>query len=106
VQIAALSAAGLVATVVFLHFTNAAWYLRLLTFFPAAVAAATYLQVRRNTCVSRARTGAFEHEDFSATAALPSDAAASRRVAATISRDSIIFGGVVGLVAAASVLLR
>ncbi len=92
-------ALGLFAAGVGLHW---AWWLRALVFLPAAMAAVSLLQVSRNTCVAHAATGMFEHDDFSTTKQRDEDAAASRRVAATIYRDAIGIGVAVAFVAAAT----
>ena len=61
--------------------------------------------VRRNTCIARAAEGTFEHDDFSRTKAPDDDVAASRRVSATIRRDSALIGVAAGVVAALSALI-
>jgi hypothetical protein len=73
---------------------------------PTAAGLASYLQVRRSTCVAHAYGGRVEHEDFSTTAAPPDQNAASRRVAGTILRDAALVGVLSGLAAAASSYLR
>lgn len=69
---------------------------------PAFLAAVGWLQVRRNTCVAHAAKGTFEHDDFSASKVDAEQAAASRRVAKTIYRDSGLFALVVAVLAFAS----
>jgi hypothetical protein len=96
-----ISAAVAAALVTF----HAAWYVRLVLFLPAAMAATSLLQVSRNTCVAHAAQGTFEHEDFTKTKQSDEDAAASRRVAATIYRDSVLIGAVAAAVAAASAFI-
>jgi hypothetical protein len=81
------------------------WYLRALAGLPAALAAVSLLQVRRNTCVARAAEGTFEHDDFSKTPAPPDEVAASRRVASGIMRDSALIGLAVAALAAATALV-
>lgn len=95
-------ALGVAALTIGLH---APWFLRALVFIPAAGAAVTLLQVRRNTCVARAKEGTFEHDDMSKTAAAEDEVAASRRVAATIQRDGLLIGAASAAVAAATVFL-
>ena len=68
------------------------WYWGLTMFFPAALSAVGHLQANRNTCVMRAKEGTFEHEDFSTTKAAVEEVVASRAVAATINRDTILIG--------------
>jgi hypothetical protein len=68
------------------------WYWGLTMFFPAALSAIGHLQANRNTCVMRAKEGTFEHEDFSTTKAAVEEVVASRAVAATINRDTILIG--------------
>ena len=84
---------------------DSAWYWRALLCLPAALAAVSFLQVRRNTCIARAAEGTFEHDDFSRTKAPDDDVAASRRVSATIRRDSALIGVAAGVVAALSALI-
>jgi hypothetical protein len=84
---------------------HAPWFVRLLVFFPAALAGVSYLQVRRNTCVKHARQGTIEHDDFSTTPAPEDQLQVSRRVAKTITRDGTLFGVAVAAVAAASALV-
>jgi hypothetical protein len=95
-----LGAAVLIVT------TRAAWPLALLMFFPVSAATGAGLQLRRNTCVERARAGTSELEDFTTVPASPEDAAASRRVAATIRRDAIIAGALASVAAAVVAHLR
>jgi hypothetical protein len=87
--IAAALGVGLAALAIALHWH---WYLRATLFFPAAMAATGFLQVRRNTCVARAMEGTFENDDFTTTKAPDDDVAASRKVAATIRRDAVLIG--------------
>jgi hypothetical protein len=97
--------AGIVITVglgIVFAALHTGWYVRSLVFVPAAMAAVTLLQVTRNTCVAHAAKGNFENEDFSTTKQDDADAAASRRVAATIYRDAILIGIVVAAVASAT----
>jgi hypothetical protein len=84
---------------------HAAWYWRALLCLPAALAAVSFLQVRRNTCIARAAEGMFEHDDFSRTKAPDEDVAASRRVASTIRRDAALIGLAVGVLAALTALV-
>jgi hypothetical protein len=84
-----------------LSVTHARWFWGLLVFVPAALSAVGFLQVRRQTCVARAREGTFEHDDFSKTPAAPDDVRRSRAVAAGINRDSLL----IGLAAAALTVL-
>lgn len=79
---------------------GASWPWRLLVGLPAGVAVLSGLQVRRNTCVAHAAAGTFEHEDFSTTKVEAEFAAASRRVAATITRDGVLVGVAVAVLAA------
>ena len=71
---------------------HAPWYWRVLLFFPAAAAATGFLQVRRDTCVLRARQGTVEHDDGSTSPAPDADVRASRAVARTIQRDAVLIG--------------
>jgi hypothetical protein len=83
------------------------WYWGLTMFVPAALSAVGFLQASRNTCVMRAKQGTFEHEDFSTTKAPDDEVAASRVVAASINRDTILIGlagAAIGV--AATLLLR
>ena len=91
-----------VATLVALIVMHAAWSVRLLVSLPVMASAVSLLQVSRNTCIANAATGVFEHDDFSKTKVAEEDAAASRRVARTIYRDSLLLGIAAGLLAAAS----
>jgi hypothetical protein len=79
---------------------HVSWPWRLLIGLPAAAAVLSGLQVRRNTCVAHAAKGTFEHDDFSTTKVEEEFAAASRKVAATITRDALIAGVAVAVVAA------
>jgi hypothetical protein len=83
-------AAFTVAVFVAFALTQARWYWAALVFFPAAGAATTLLQVRRDTCVLRAQEGTIEHDDLTTTPASPEDARASRAVARTIRRDAAL----------------
>jgi hypothetical protein len=77
-------------------------YVGLLMFIPASMSAVGFLQARRHTCVMRAKEGTFEHEDFSTTKAGDEEVAASRAVASTINRDTVLIGlgaAVVGVLA-------
>jgi hypothetical protein len=85
--------------------TGASWYWRALIALPAGLAAVSFLQVRRNTCVARAAEGTFEHEDFSRTKAPDDEVAASRRVAAGIGRDSALIALASAVVAALTALV-
>jgi len=80
--------------------SHAHWYWRVLIGLPAALAAISLLQVRRNTCVARAAEGTFEHEDFSRTKMADADVAASRRVASGITRDAALIGVACAVLAA------
>ena len=62
-------------------------------------AATTLLQVRRDTCVLRAKEGTIEHDDLTTTPASPEDARASRAVARTIQRDAALIGLLVAAIA-------
>jgi hypothetical protein len=81
-----------VVLLVILVVMRVAWYWGLVLFLPAALSAINFLQVSRNTCVARAKAGTFEHDDFSATKAPDDEVAASRVVAATITRDGLLIG--------------
>jgi hypothetical protein len=83
-----------------IYITQPAQHLRALIFIPASGAAVAWLQVRRNTCVSRARHGLFERDDYSTVPQSPADANASRKVAATVVRDGILIGVAAALAAA------
>lgn len=97
-------AAVAVAMLVGFALAHSPWYVRLSVFVPAAMAAVSLLQVSRNTCVAHAAKGTFEHDDFSTTKQNDEDAAASRRVAATIYRDGLLVGVGAACVAVASAL--
>jgi hypothetical protein len=99
---AAIGVAGLAASVA-LHVP---WFWRTLLFVPASLSAVGFLQARRGTCVARASEGTFEHEDFSKTKARPTDAARSRRAAAVIVRDTVLFGIFCAAAATATALVR
>lgn len=92
-------AVGLAVALAVLH---TGWYLRALVFLPAAMAAVSLLQVSRNTCVAHAATGMFEHDDFTTTKQDEADAAASKKVAATIYRDAVLIGALAAGLAAAT----
>jgi hypothetical protein len=94
-----------VATALVLVAMDSPWQVRLLLFLPTAAAAVTLLQVTRHTCVAHAALGTFEHDDFSTTAQSQDDAAASRRVARTIYRDSLLIGLACALLAAGAALV-
>ncbi|HEY4393164.1 MAG TPA: hypothetical protein VGP64_03835 [Polyangia bacterium] len=81
-----------VALLVVLVVFRVHWYWGLLMFIPAALSAVGHLQAQRNTCVMRAKEGTFEHEDFSTTKAAVEEVVASRAVASTINRDTILMG--------------
>lgn len=81
-----------VALLIVLIVLRVPWYAGLLMFIPASLAAVGFLQARRNTCVMRAKEGTFEHEDFSTTKAPDDEVAASRAMASTINRDTILVG--------------
>jgi hypothetical protein len=96
VVLGVITAGGLVAMVL----GHVSWPWRLLLGLPAAASVLSGLQVRRNTCVAHAATGSFEHEDFSTTKVEAQFAEASRKVAATITRDAVIVGAVFAVLAA------
>lgn len=100
-----ISVMGAALVVAFMAW-QVAWYVRLLVFLPVASAAVTLLQVTRQTCVAHAAKGTFEHEDFSTTPQNADDAAASRKVAATIYRDALLIGLAAALASAATSWLR
>ncbi len=104
-RVAQVGAAVAVALLLVLVVLDAPWFARLLVFVPAALAAISYLQVRRNTCVAHAARGTIEHDDFSTTPAPKDELEISRRVARTIQRDGLLLGVVAGLIAAATALL-
>jgi len=81
------------------------WYWRALIALPAGLAAVSFLQARRNTCIARAAEGTFEQEDFSRTRAPDDEVTASRRVAAGIRRDSALIGLACGVLAALTALV-
>lgn len=81
-----------VALLIVLVVLRVPWYAGLLMFIPASLAAVGLLQARRNTCVMRAKEGTFEHEDFSTTKAPEDEVTASRAMAATINRDTVLVG--------------
>src|SRR3954470_5857036 len=87
-QMVGICAALIVAIVAF----HLRWPWAILLFVPAASAATGFLQVRRNTCVLRAKEGTFEHEDGRTTAAPEAEVRASRAVARTIQRDAVLIG--------------
>ena len=82
------------------------WIARAAVFLPAAISATGYLQASRNTCVLRAKEGTIEHDDFSTEPAPAAEVAESRKVAAGITRDSILIGVAAGALAAATTLVR
>jgi hypothetical protein len=84
--------------------THVAWYVRIVVFVPAAMAAVGFLQASRNTCLAHASKGTIEQEDFSTTKALDEQVAASRLVAAGIRRDSLLIGAAAAMVAMATSL--
>jgi len=96
-----LAIGGLIAVMAL----DAAWPWRLLVALPAGMAFVSGLQVRRNTCVAHAATGVFENEDMTTTKVDEEFAAASRRVASTIWRDSLIGMTLVAALAAATAFL-
>lgn len=98
---AGITGAVLISVIAF----HAPLWWRALVAIPAMMTAITGLQVRRNTCVAHARMGTIEHEDFSTTKAAEAELQASRRVAATIYRDGVLAGVVLGALAAGSSLL-
>jgi len=98
-QFSAVFAVIALASLVGVVAAHASWPWRLLVGLPTAMAVLSGLQVRRNTCVAHAMKGTFEHEDFSTTKVEEEFAAASRKVAATITRDGVIAGVVVAVLA-------
>lgn len=88
-QAAVVMAVVTVATFATLTVFHAAWWWRALVGLPAMMTVITGLQVRRNTCVAHARTGTFEHDDFSTTKVSEELNRASKAVAATIYRDGV-----------------
>ena len=101
-NMAIVSAVVAVASLMALVVTHASAPMRLVVFLPAAMSAVGFLQVTRNTCVARAMTGTFEHDDFSTTAADEADAKASRAVARTIQRDGMLIAAAAALFSAAT----
>ena len=101
-QIAWAGTIGAVGLFAVLFWLDAWWPLRLLVGLPAAVAAFSALEVRRNTCVLHAAAGTFEGDDFRRKKVEADIAAASRRVAAGIWRDGAIAAALVALVSAAT----
>jgi hypothetical protein len=81
------------------------FYLRATVFVPAAMAAIGFLQASRSTCIARAKEGTFENDDFSTVRAPDDEVAASRDVAAGITRDALLIGLACALLAAASALV-
>jgi len=81
-----------VALLVVLLGLRVPWYVGLVMFIPAALSAVGFLQANRRTCVLRAKQGTFEHDDLSTTRASDEEVAASRAVAATINRDTVLIG--------------
>jgi hypothetical protein len=104
-RVAQVSAVIAIVLFVMLVAVHAGWPLRMLVALPAGVAFVSGLQVRRNTCVAHARTGVIENEDLTTTKVEEAFATASRRVAATIWRDSVIGMALVAALAAASALV-
>jgi hypothetical protein len=84
---------------------HAPWYFRLALFVPAAIAAMGLLQATRHTCVARVAQGTIEHDDFSTSKAPADQLAASRKVAVTIHRDTVLIALGAALVGAASALV-
>jgi len=101
-QWAAISIAAAGAAVLL----RAPWFVRAAVFLPAAASATGFLQARRDTCVLRAREGTLEHDDFTTEPAPANDVAASRKVAAGVTRDAVLVGIVAGVLAAATALVR
>ena len=95
----AVASVALLGAGVALHWP---WYVRGVVFLPAALAATGFLQASRNTCVARAAEGMFENDDFSTTKAPEDEVAASRKVASTIKRDSLLIGLAAAALACAS----
>jgi hypothetical protein len=94
-----------VVTFAVMLIVNAPWYLRLLLFIPGSMAAGTWLQVSRSTCVARARERVVENEDFSRTPASDDAADASIEVAVTIVRDALIAGLLLAALGALTALI-
>lgn len=94
-----------IAMLVAFALAHSAWFVRATVFLPAAMAAVSLLQVTRNTCVAHAAKGNFENDDFSTTKQSDEDAAASRRVAATIYRDALMIGALAACAAAGTAFL-
>lgn len=84
---------------------GAAGAVRTLVALPAMVAAAGFLQARRNTCVALAATGQREG-DSGLERVTSEESVASRRVAGTILRDTVLVGAVAAAIGVASVLIR
>jgi hypothetical protein len=84
--------------------THVAWYVRIVVFLPAAMAAVGFFQASRNTCLAHASKGTIEQEDFSTTKASEEQVSASRLVAAGIRRDSLLIGVAAAMVAVATAL--
>jgi hypothetical protein len=103
--VAQIAGALAVVLLVSLVAVDAWWPLRLLVALPAGAAFVSGLQVRRNTCVAHAATGSFENEDMTLTKVDEAFAAASRRVASTIWRDSVLGMIVVAALSAATAFL-
>lgn len=86
---------------------HVSWYWRLSVFAPAAIAAFGYLQASRNTCVKHAREGTREADDSMRAVQVGDDVElrASRRVAAAIQRDAMLFAAAAAALAALSSLV-
>lgn len=106
VRFGSMSLVVSVVLLVVLVALRAAWYWRLLLFFPATMAAVGFLQARRNTCIARAAEGTFEHDDFSKTKAPDDEVAASRAVASGIRRDMVLVGLVGAAIGVATAAIR
>lgn len=96
------AAVGAVLVLTGLVAVDAAWGWRVLVALPVGMAALSLMQVTRHTCVMHAAHGNFEQDDFSTIRQSEADAAASRKVAASITRDALIFALVAGVVAAST----
>ena len=99
-RIVGVVGAGLtVALLAFFAWAHIPLFLRLVIALPAMVSTVGFLQAARRTCVSHARGGTIEHEDFSITPAPPDELEASQRVASKILRDAAIVTAVVTVAA-------
>ena len=78
---------------------------RTLVALPAMVAAAGFLQARRNTCVALAATGQREG-DTGLESVTAEESTASRRMAGTIVRDTVLVGLGAALIGVASAIIR